>query len=238
MWQDNNANRYDYRFDANQRLTQCTAFEQTSSYGVYPFNQSLTYTKEGLLERVRDQEDSSRYHYRNGRLASIDFFQEGKSIYRYLVSTNEQGIIVGLRGVPLNDSGLLGYTTRYQLDEQGRYVQLDVEDDRGKLYYRVKQTDFVSANGHLYGLMQGVPYDLNRYPWLDWGEGFPLSPYLASHTETYRYAAPETPSQLIKRADESVTWQRDKLGHVTGQFHTDVLTTIQDTVLIHYINCH
>ena len=66
---------------------------------------------------------------------------------------------------------------------------------------------------------------------------FPVSPYLAKRVETFRYAAPETPTELIKRADLSVTWQRDKQGHLTGQFSTDALTTIQDTILIDYLNC-
>lgn len=237
IWQNHNTNRYDYRFDNSHRLSQCTAFEQTNSHGLYALSQYLTYTNDGLLEQVRDQEDSSRYHFRNGRLASIDFFQEGRPVYRYRVTTNEQGQIMGLRGEPLNDSGLLAYTTRYRIDGQGRYVQLDVEDERGLLYYRVKQSDFVPATGHLNGLLKGVPYDLNRYPWLSWGEGFPLSPYLARRTETYQYAGPDLSTELIKRADVSIRWQRDEQGHVTGQFTTDALTTIRDTVLIDYINC-
>lgn len=238
IWRNHNGNWYDYRFDASQRLSQCTAFEQPNSYGTYALSQYLTYAKDGLLERVHNEEDSSRYHYRNGQLASIDFFQEGQLVYRYLVTTNEQGLIVGLRGVPLNDSGLLACSARYQLDEQGRYVQLDLEDDRGVLYYRVRQSDFVPATGHLYGLIRSVPYDLNRNPWIRWSEGFPLSPYLARRIETYRYAAPETPTQLIKRMDQSVDWKRDKQGHITGQFSTDALTAIRDTVLIDYLNCH
>ena len=227
VWRDNN-NRYVY---------QCTAFERHSSYGTYALNQQLTYTKGGRLERVSDGEDSSRYHYRNGRLASVDFFQEGLAVYRYLVSTNEQGLIVGLRGVPLNDSGLLACATRYRLDDRGRYVQLDLEDSRGVLYYRVKQGDFRSAVGHLLGSMAGVPYDLNRHAWVNWSQVFPVSPQLAGRVETFRYAAPETPADLIKRADLSVSWQRDKQGRITGQFSTDALTTIRDTVLIDYINC-
>lgn len=237
IWRDYNANRYDYRFDASHRLSQCTAFEQTNGYGVYVFKQQLTYTKHGLLEWVRDEEDSSRYQYRNGRLEAIYFVQEGQLVYRYVVTTNEQGQIVGLRGEPLNNSGLLAYTTRYRLDAQGRYVQLDVEDERGVLYYRVKQSDFVPATGHLNGLLGGIPYDLNRSPWLNWGQGFPISPYLARRIETYQYAAPLPATELIKRADVSIRWQRDKQGHITGLFTTDAMTTIRDTVLIDYINC-
>lgn len=237
VWQDYNANRYRYQFDTSHRLSQCTALESTYSYKPYAFDQQLTYTTEGLLSQVRDEEDASQYHYRNGRLASIDFFQQGQLVYRYVVSVNDRGQLVGLRGVPLNNSGLRGYSTRYQLDEQGRYVQLDRKDEQGKLYYRVVQRGFTAANGHLYGLMRGIPYDINRYPWLSWGEGFPISPYLASRIETYRYAAPQTPTELIKRTDVSVTYQTDRQGCITGQFSTDALTTIRDTVLINYINC-
>lgn len=238
VWRDYNTNRYEYRFDSSQRLSQCTALESTSSYKPYALNQQLTYTKDGLLERVRDEEDHSQYHYRNGQLASIDFFQQGRLIYRYVVSVNARGQLVGLRGIPLNNSGLLGYSTRYQLDEQGRYVQLDMEDDQGRLYYRVIQRGFTAAISHLYGLMRGIPYDINRHPWLGWGEGFPISPYLASHIETYRYATPQTPTELIKRTDVSITYQIDKQGYITGQFSTDALTTIRDTVLINYLKCH
>ena len=236
VWRDNN-NRYVYQFDSTQRLRQCTAFEQSSSYGTYALNQQLTYTKDGRLERASNGEDSSRYDYRNGRLASIDFFQEGLAVYRYLVSTNQHGLIVGLRGIPLNDSGLLACATRYRLDDRGRYVQLDLEDSRGVLYYRVKQGDFRSAVGHLLGSMAGVPYDLNRHAWVNWSQVFPVSPQLAGRVETFRYAAPETPADLIKRADLSVSWQRDKQGHITGQFSTDALTTIRDTSLFIYLNC-
>lgn len=211
--------------------------EQTNSHGTYALNQQLTYTKQGLLEWVHGEEDSSRYQYHNGRLASINFYQEGEPVYRYLVTTNEQGQIVGLRGEPLNDSGLLVCTTRYRLDAQGRYVQLDVKDERGVLYYRMKQSDFVPATGHLDGLLGSVPYDLNRYPWLNWGERFPLSSYMARRIETYRYTGPDPSTELIKRADMSIRWQRNKTGHITGQFATDALTTIRDTVLIDYINC-
>ena len=85
--------------------------------------------------------------------------------------------------------------------------------------------------------MRGVPYDLNRYPWITWGEVFPISSEVARHVEIYRYARPETPTKLIKRADLSVSWRTDSQGYVTGQFSTDVLTGIRDTVLIDYLNC-
>jgi len=238
VWQDYNTNRYLYQFDDNHRLIQCSAVEQMNSYNPYAFDQQLTYTSEGLLHEVRDEEDASRYHYRNGQLTFIDFFQQGQPIYRYKVTVNVRGQVVSLRGIPLNNSGLLGYMTRYQLDEQGRYVQLDMEDHQGKLYYRVIQRGFTPATGHLYELMQGIPYDLNRIPWLNWGEGFPISPYLASHIETYQYGAPQTPARLIKRADVSVTYQTDGKGHLVGQFSSDALTTIQDTVRINYQQCH
>jgi hypothetical protein len=76
---------------------------------------------------------------------------------------------------------------------------------------------------------------LNRYPWITWGEEFPISSEVARHVEIYRYAPPETPTQLIKRADVSVTWRTDTLGYVTGQFSTDALTGIRDTVSIDYL---
>jgi len=238
VWHDYNTNRYEYQFDARGQLSQCTAFEQTASPGLYALSQQLTYARNGLLEQVRGGGDSSRYHYKGEKLASIDFFQLGQLVYRYLVTTNQQNKITGLRGIPLNDSGLPASSTRYQLDEQGRYVQLEVADERGVLYARVTQSDFVAAKGHLNGALGTLPYNLNHDPWLSWGEEFPLSGYLARRIQQYRYAASETPTKLIQRADLLVSWQRDKQGYITAQFRSDALTTIQDTSLINHLNCH
>ena len=237
LWRDDNDNQYVYYFDENQRLVQCRALEQTNSYDTYAFDQQLSYSPDGRLKQVRDEEQSSQYQYRNGKLVAIDFMQEGQLIYRYMVSVNGRGQIIGLRGVPLNNSGLLAYSTRYQLDQQGRYVQLDLRDGRGVLYYRVKQSDFLPPAAHLNSLIRGVPYDLNRYPWLSWGEVFPLNPHQASHIETYRYANPRQPDQLIKRADLRVTFRTDRQGYITGQFSTDSMTTIRDTVVTDYQHC-
>ena len=230
--------QYIYHFDGHQRLNQCTALEENSGSGLYTLNQQLTYTQQGLLKQVSSPVDSSQYHYRNGQLASIDFFQEGQRIYRYQFHVNARGKLEDLQGIPLNNSGLEGYSTHYQFDEQGRYVQLDVFNARGDQYYRVIQGNFVATPDLLARSMHGVPYDLNRYPWPSWGEQFPLSDHLASHIEIYRYAPPHTPTQLIKRADMSVAFQSDRLGYVTHQISTDALTTIRDTVRFRYLTCH
>ncbi|RYF68894.1 MAG: hypothetical protein EOO39_18605 [Cytophagaceae bacterium] len=237
VWQDANANQYVYHFDTHQRLHQCTALEENSGSKPFALDQRLTYNKQGYLEWVHGQEDSSQYNYQKGRLASIDFFQEGRHVYRYLLDTNTQGQLVGLQGIPMNNSGLQGYSTRYQLDEQGRYIQLEVADDKGQLYYRIIQRDFVAMANHLAGGMRGIPYDLNRYPWPSWGKQFPVSEHLASRIETYRYAAPRTPTRLIKRADVSVAFLRDRQGYITSQVTTDAFTSIRDTVRINHLNC-
>lgn len=235
VWHAYNTNYYTYTFNASDRLSESSAVEHTFNQKDYPLNQQLIYTKAGLLDQVRDERGFSRYRYKNGQLVGIDFFQDGQPIYRYQVSTNAKGQIIRLLGMPLNDSGLVAYSTQYQLDEQGRYVQLDVRNDRNILYYRVIQRDFNSSVTSPYQLIRGVPYDLNRYPWITWGEEFPISSEVARHVESYRFAPPETPAQLIKRSDVSVTWRTDTLGYVTGQFSTDALTGIRDTVSIDYL---
>ncbi|MCX6215805.1 hypothetical protein [Spirosoma sp.] len=237
IWQDAKANRYIYQFDSHQRLLKCTALEENSGYGLFSLNQQLIYNKQGWLEWVRGQEDSSHYTYLKGRLASIDFFQEGRHVYRYRLTTNAQGYLVGLRGIEMNNSGLQGYSTRYQLDKQGRYLQLEVFNDQGQLYYRVIQRDFVAIADYLAKGMRGIPYDLNRHPWPGWGKQFPVSEHLAGRIETYRYAAPQTPTQLIKRADVSVSYLHDRRGYITSQISTDALTSIQDTSRITHLNC-
>ncbi len=234
VWHAYNTDYYTYTFNSGQQLSESSAVEHTFNQKDYPLNQQLSYTKTGLLDQVRDERGFSRYRYRNGQLVGIDFFQDGQPIYRYQVSTNAKGQITRLLGMPLNGSGLMAYSTQYQLDEQGRYVQLDVRNDRNILYYRVIQRDFNSSVSSLYQLIRGVPYDLNRYPWITWGEVFPISNDVARHVEIYRYAPPETPTQLIKRADLSVSWRTDTLGYVTGEFSTDALTGIRDTVSIEY----
>lgn len=239
IWQEGGVdNQYVYNFDAHQRLHQCATLEDNSGYGIYAFNQHLTYTQQGRLEQVHNQSDSSHYTYQKGQLASIDFFQEGLPIYRYQLKNNTRKKLVELRGIPLNNSGLQGYSTRYQLDEQDRYVQLDVFNERGKLYYRVIQGNFVSTPNLLARSMRGIPYDLNRHPWPGWGEQFPVSEHLASRVEIYRYASPQTPTQLIKRADLSLVFQNDRLGYITRQISIDALTTIRDTVCIRYLACY
>ena len=234
VWHAYNTNYYTYTLDANQKLSACSAVEHTANPKNYPLNQHLIYTKAGLLDQVRDERGFSRYHYKNRQLVRIDFFQNGQPIYRYQVSTNEKGQITRLRGMPLNDSGLMAYSTQYRLDQQGRYVQLEVRNDLNILHYRVIQRDFDSSVSSPFQLIRGVPYDLNRYPWITWGEVFPISRELARQVETYRYAPPETPNKLIKRADVSVHWRTDTLGYVTGQFSMDSLTGMRDTILIDY----
>lgn len=234
VWHAYNTNYYTYTFNASEQLSACSAVEHTFNQKDYPLNQQLIYTRAGLLDQVRDERGFSRYRYRNGQLVGIDFFQDGQPIYRYQVSTNAKGQITRLLGMPLNDSGLMAYSTQYQLDEQGRYVQLDVRNDRNILYYRVIQRDFNSSVTSPYQLIRDVPYDLNRNPWISWGEVFPISSDVARHVAIYRYAPPETPTQLIKRSDVSVSWRTDTLGYVTGEFSTDALTGIRDTVSIDY----
>ena len=235
VWHAYNTNYYTYTFDSSERLSACSAVEHTFNQKDYPLNQHLIYTKAGRLDQVRDERGFSRYRYKNGQLAGIDFFQDGQPIYRYQVSTNAKGQITRLRGMPLNDSGLVAYSTQYRLDEQGRYVQLDVRNDQDILYYRVIQRDFNSSVTSPYQLIRGVPYELNRYPWITWGEVFPISSEVARHVDIYRYAPPETPTQLIKRADVSVAWRTDSQGYVIRQFSTDALTGIRDTVSIDYL---
>jgi hypothetical protein len=239
IWQEANANRYIYHFDSLQRLQRCTALEESTGYKLFGLNQQLTYNNQGWLEWVRGQEDSSHYNYQEGRLASIDFFQEGRHVYRYRLDTNARGDLVGLRGIPMNNSGLQGYSTRYQLDGLGRYVQLEVFNDQGHLYYRVIQRDFVPIADQLAKGMRrhGIPYDLNRYPWPGWGKQFPLNEHLASRIETYRYAAPQTPTQLIKRADVSVAFLQNRRGYITHQISTDALTSMRDTICLTHLNC-
>lgn len=237
VWHAYNTNYYTYSFDATRHLSETSAVEHTFNLRDYPLNQHLIYTKAGLLDQVRDERGFSRYQYQNGHVVGIDFVQDGQPIYRYQVSTNAKGQITGLRGRPLNDSGLMAYSTQYRLDQQGRYVQLDVRNDRNILYYRVMQRDFDPSVSSPYQLIRGVPYDLNRYPWITWGEVFPISSAVARHVEIYRYARPQTPDKLIKRADLSVSWRTDTLGYITGQFSTDALTGNRDTVLIDYLIC-
>ncbi|QIP17319.1 hypothetical protein G8759_34115 [Spirosoma aureum] len=235
VWHAYNTNYYTYTFDSGQRLSQSSAVEHTFNQKDYPLNQNLIYTKAGVLDQVRDERGFSRYRYKNGKLEGIDFFLDDQLIYRYQVSTNAKGQITKLVGMPLNDSGLTAHSTQYRLDGQGRYVQLDVRNDRNILYYRVIQRDFNSSVSSPYQLIRGVPYDLNRYSWITWGEVFPISSEVARHVEIYRYAPPETPTKLIKRADVSVSWRTDTLGFITGQFSTDLLTGIRDTVSIEYL---
>ena len=236
VWRAYNTNYYTYTFDSGQRLSACSTVEHTYILKDYSLNQQLIYTKAGLLDQIRDERGVSRYRYKNGLLAGIDFFQDGQPIYRYQVNTNAKGQITRLLGMPLNDSGLMAYSTQYRLDQQGRYVQLDVRNDRNILYYRVIRRDFNSSVSSPHQLIRGVPYDLNMHPWITWGEVFPISNEVARHIEIYRYAPPETPNKLIKRADLSITWQTDTLGYITGQFSTDVMTGLRDTVSIDYLN--
>ena len=235
VWHTYNTNYYTYTFDSGGQLSACSAVEHTFNLKDYPLNQQLIYTKAGALDQVRDERGFSRYNYKNGQLVGIDFFQDGQPIYRYQVSTNAKGQIIKLQGRPLNDSGLMAYSTQYRLDEQGRYVQLEVRNDRNILYYRVIRRDFNPSVSSPYQLMRGVPYDLNMHPWITWGEVFPISSEVARHVEIYRYAPPETPTQLIKRSDVSVSWRTDTLGYVMGEFSTDALTGIRDTVSIDYL---
>ena len=237
IWRAYNLNYYVYTLDSANRLQHGTAAERTTSGQYYPLQQKLTYTRDGLLEQVRDPNGSSQYAYRDGQLTSIEFSQAGQPVYRYQLSLNTRGQIVGLRGTPLQNSGLPAYSTQYQLDRQGRYVQLEVRTDQGVLYHRVRQGDFETSVGSPYALIRGILYDLNRFPWMTWGETFPLNPHLARHIQTYRYAAPDTPTKLIKRSDLRLTYRRDPQGYVTGQFSTDALTTIRDTVVITYQQC-
>ncbi|AUD06660.1 hypothetical protein [Spirosoma pollinicola] len=236
VWHAYNTNYYTYTFNSSGWLSACSAVEHTFNLKDYPLKQQLLYTKAGVLDRVRDERGFSKYNYRNGQLVGIDFFQDGQPIYRYQVSTNAMGQIIRLQGMPLNNSGLMAYSTQYELDKQGRYVQLDVRNDRNILYYRVIRRDFNSLASSPYQLIRGVPYDLNIHPWITWGEVFPISREIARHVEIYRYARPEMPNKLIKRSDISLTWRTDTLGYVTGQFSTDALTGIRDTVLIDYLN--
>ncbi|GAB2522928.1 hypothetical protein GCM10027085_11500 [Spirosoma aerophilum] len=228
-----------YLFDSLQRLITCTAQEEGAGYKPFTLVQQLTYNKQGWLEWVHGQEDSSHYIYQKGRLASIDFFQEGRHVYRYQLHTNAQGHLVELRGIPINNSGLQGYSTRYQLDGRGRYVQLEVFNDKGQLYYRVIQRDFVAIDDHLARAMRihGIPYDLNRNPWPGWGKQFPVDEHLAGRIETYRYAAPQTPTRLIKRADVSVAFLRNRRGYITRHISTDAFTSMLDTIRITHLNC-
>lgn len=237
IWRAYNLNYYEYTMDSVNRLQHAIAAERTISGRYYPLDQRLTFTSKGLLEQVRDPNGSSRYTYRDSQLTAIEFSQDGQPIYRYQVSVNTHGQIVGLRGTPLSNSGLPAYSTQYQLDRQGRYVQLDVRTDQGILYHRVTQSDFETSPGSPYALIHGIPYDLNRFPWMTWGEVFPLNPHLARRIQTFRYAAPNTPNQLIKRADLRLSYRTDPQGYITGQFSTDVLTSIRDTVVIDYQLC-
>jgi hypothetical protein len=237
VWHAYNTNRYSYSFDSLQRLAQCYAVENGYTLYENAFSQTMSYRKEGLLDAVQYERGVSRYHYQKGRLAFIDFFEDKQPIYRYQVYLNPRGQIVGLMGIPLNNSGLMAYSTRYQLDKQGRYVQLDVYTDRGELYYRVVQRDFDPSVKNPLALTGQTFYDLNRYPWITWGEVFPFQQALARRIETFRYSAPETPGRLIKRSDVTVTWQTDSLGSVTRQFSYDALNRVRDTVSIEYLNC-
>lgn len=237
IWQAYNMNRYTYSFDSSGRLSRCSAIENGYNLNSYAFEQKMSYTKEGLLEEVQYERGLSQYHYRNGRLVSIDFFQDGQPIYQYLIQTNTKGQITGLKGQPLQDSGLTAYSTQYRLDERGRYVQLDVRTDKGILYHRVVQRDFDPSVKSPYALFQHIPYDLNRYPWITWGELFPMNAQVARHVETYRYAAPETPMNLIKRSDIVLDWKTDRQGYLTGQFSNDTLNRMRDTVFVEYIKC-
>lgn len=237
IWRAYNSNYYVYTIDSTNRLKHGTIAERTNSGPYYPIDQWLTYTSNGLLEQVQELNGSSQYSYHNGQLTSIRFSQAGLPIYRYQVSLNTSGQIDGLRGIPLNNSGLPAYSTHYQLDQQGRYVQLDVRTDQGILYYKVVQSDFDDSIVSPYALIQGIPYDLNRFSWMTWGEVFPLSRHLARRIQTYKYAAPNTPTQLIKRSDLRLSYRTDPQGYMTRQFSMDALTTIQDTVLIDYQQC-
>ncbi|MDB5240419.1 MAG: hypothetical protein JWP57_1044 [Spirosoma sp.] len=238
IWRAYNSNYYVYTLDSTNRLKHGTIAERTNSGRYYPIDQYLIYTSNGLLEQVRELNGSSQYMYHNGQLTAIQFSQAGKPIYCYQVSHNSGGQIDGLRGIPLNNSGLPAYSTQYLLDQQGRYVQLDVRTDQGALYYRVVQSDFDNATSSPYALIRGIPYDLNRFSWMSWGEVFPLSPHLARRIQTYQYAAPNTPTQLIKRSDLRLTYRPDPQGYMMGQFSTDALTAIQDTVSIDYQPYH
>ena len=237
VWHAYNTNRYAYFFDATHRLTQCYAVENGYSLNEYTFEQKMSYTKDGLLEKVQYEKGETRYQYHNGRLSFIDFFHEEQPIYRYQIRLNPQGQIVGLKGIPLQNSGLMAYSTQYQLDEQGRYVQLDAYTDKGVLYHRVVQRNFDPSVKNPVSSVRQTLYDLNRHPWISWGEVFPMSEALARRIETYRYAAPETPTKLIKRSDVTVSWQTDRQGYITRQFSTDALNMVRDTVRIEYINC-
>ena len=238
IWRAYNTNYYVYTLDSTNRLKHGTIAERTNSGRYYPIDQWLTYTSNGLLEQVRGRNGASQYTYYNGHLTAINFFLDGQLIYRYQVSLNTNGQIDGLRGIPLNNSGLPAYSTKYLLDQQGRYVQLDVRTDQGVLYYRVVQSDFDDDTSSPYALIRGIPYDLNRFSWMSWGEVFPLSPHLARRIQTYQYAAPNTPTQLIKRSDLRFTYRPDPQGYMMEQFSTDALTTIQDTVFIDYQPCY
>lgn len=237
VWHAYNTNRYSYSFDSFQRMAECYAVENGYTLHENPFRQKMSYSKEGLLEYVQYERGISRYHYQQGRLAFIEFFEEKQPIYRYQVYSNAQGQIVGLKGRPLHNSGLMAYSTKYQLDKQGRYVQLDVYTDQGVLYYRVVQRDFDPSAKNPLPLAGQTFYDLNRYPWIMWGEVFPLQKALARRIETFRYAAPETPGKLIKRSDVTVSWQTDGQGYITSQFSYDALNKTRDTVSIEYLNC-
>ena len=238
IWRAYNTNYYDYEIDTNHRLTRCTAYEKESR-GVYDsFVQTLSYTPAGQLDQVRHTDGYSRYRYRKGRLASIEFVQGAELVYRYEVTVSETGQIVGLSGKPLNDSGLAAFSTRYKLDNQGRYVELETRTASGELYYRVVQRDFATAVRGAYDQFRLIPYDVNMHPWTYWGEQFPMTRELAGQVDVYRYAAPETPTTLIKRSATRFTYQTNQDGYATARWSHETLMQGRDTVSIEYQNCH
>lgn len=217
IWRLYNTNYYDYAIDSTRRLTRCTAYEK-ETHGVYdPFVQTLTYNPAGQLDQVRHNDGYSQYRYQQGRLVGIEFVQGGESVYRYRVTVNESGQVVGLRGEPLNDSGLPAYSTRYRLDKEGRYVELEARTAADEPYYRVVQRQFAPAVRRAYDQFQLIPYDFNRHPWTYWGEQFPMSRDLPGQVDVYRYAAPETPTALIQRSATRFTYQTNQDDYVTAR---------------------
>jgi hypothetical protein len=237
VWQAPNGNRYAYETDSSRRLSRCVAYER-DGYGIdFETAQRLTYNPAGRLERVDEADAFSLYRYQNGQLTSIEFVREGQPIYRYAVTVNAQGLIVNLRGQPLNDSGLGAFSTQYTLDAQGRYVQLETRTGQGELFYRVVQRDFEPRSRNLYDQFRNIPFDLNRLPWVSWPEQFPMSRHLPRRVDVYRFATPETPTTLIKRSSRQITYRTNQYGYVTAFLNTDLLYEGRDTTRIQYQKC-
>lgn len=150
---------------------------------------TITYNAQGLAERF-GWSDGTGYDllsYTNSALSKIDVFFKNKKVYQYDVTTNAAKQITGMKATSLDpDNFGSGYSTAYTLDAQGRYTQVEVKDEAGKVFFRTVMTGFESGMKGYYDTWKanGLMIDPNT-PSNQYGYYLPVGNNLRLKDEDY-----------------------------------------------------